>query len=124
ERRGRGRLAVRWIVPSMVRAAGRIGSEPLGVVIDIGASSTRRVVAVTGGAGGMTGAGGGSTLWCSGLGIGSGFGAGSSLRDCCPNSAMCRASLGLGARLPDHRAPAPTPEHRTRVCDDRGLLIT
>ena len=41
------------IFPSMVRPAERIDSFPLGVVIDIGASSTRRgVVAVTGGAGG------------------------------------------------------------------------
>src|SRR4029453_4187681 len=90
------------IFPSMVRPAERIDSEPLAVVIDIGASPARRVVAGTGGAGGMTGAGGGGSILVWGLGRGSDFGAGSSLRGCCPNSAMCRASFGLGGGLPHH----------------------
>ena len=71
----------------------------------------------------MTGAGGGSTLG-SGFGKGSDFETGSSLRDCCPNSAMCRASLGLGAGLPDHRTPTPTRELLARACDGRRVLPT
>jgi hypothetical protein len=45
------------IFPSMVRPAERIDSFPLGVVIDIGASTIARGRR-HGGAGGMTGAGG------------------------------------------------------------------
>src|SRR4029453_1447295 len=94
------------VCPRVVGPGEGVASEPLAVVIDIGASSARRVVAVTGGAGGMTGAGGGGSTLVWGVGRGSAFGAGSSLRGCCPNSAMCRASFGLGAGLPDHRADA------------------